>query len=82
MNLQPVLHDKGNVNSSGVTVGAGDFSVMGAATSVNPFYPIYDNKGDYFWYNGLDAVGNFNNPAALAREVKDKQRRIGLLGEY
>ncbi len=80
LNFNPSFIDKGNVNSSGVTVGAGDFSVMGAATSVNPFYPIYDDKGDYFWYNGLEAVGNFNNPAALAREVKDRQRRIGLLG--
>ncbi|WP_020596127.1 SusC/RagA family TonB-linked outer membrane protein [Spirosoma panaciterrae] len=80
VNFNPSFIDKGNVNSSGVTVGAGDFSVMGAATSVNPFYPIYDQNGDYFWYNGLEAVGNFNNPAALAREVKDRQRRIGVLG--
>ena len=58
LNFNPSFIDKGNVNSSGVTVGAGDFSVMGAATSVNPFYPIYDDKGGYFWYNGLEAVGN------------------------
>ncbi|GAA4420675.1 TonB-dependent receptor [Nibrella viscosa] len=80
LSVNPSFIDKNNVRSSGVTVGAGDFSIMGAATSVNPFYPIYDANGDYFWYNGLEAVGNFNNPAALAREIKDNQKRIGFLG--
>jgi TonB-linked SusC/RagA family outer membrane protein len=80
LNFNPSYIDRKNVTASGVTTGAGDFSIMGGATSVNPFYPLFDENGDYFWYNGLEAVGNFNNPVALAKEITDKQRRIGFLG--
>lgn len=78
LNINPTFINRSDVNSSGVTTGSGDFSIMGGATSVNPFYPIYNPDGSYFVYDGLEAVGNFNNPVALAREVTAKQRRIGL----
>ncbi len=80
LNVNPTFINRSDVNSSGVTTGSGDFSIMGGATSVNPFYPIYNPDGSYFVYDGLEAVGNFNNPVALASEVTAKQKRIGLLG--
>lgn len=79
LNINPSFINRSDVNSSGVTTGSGDFSIMGGATSVNPFYPIYNGDGSYFVYDGLEAVGNFNNPVALAKEVTAKQKRIGLL---
>jgi len=79
LNVNPTFINRSDVNSSGVTTGSGDFSIMGGATSVNPFYPIYNPDGSYFVYDGLEAVGNFNNPVALAKEVTAKQKRIGVL---
>lgn len=80
LNINPSFIKRRGVNSFGVTTGAGDFSILGGATSVNPFYPIYDQDGSYFAYNGYPAVGNFYNPVALAKEVINKQSGIGLLG--
>lgn len=80
INVNPSFIKRRGVNSFGVTTGAGSFSILGGATSVNPFYPIYNPDGSYFAYNGYPAVGNFYNPVALAKEVINKQNGFGLLG--
>ncbi|MBD0296437.1 MAG: SusC/RagA family TonB-linked outer membrane protein, partial [Flavisolibacter sp.] len=50
------------------------------ALSVNNFYPLYDKDGNYTVFSGLPAQGDFQNPAAVARETKASQEGLRFLG--
>ncbi len=42
-------------------------------------YPLYNPDGSYFVFiPGLDVTSNAQNPAALAREITNKQKRLSL----
>ena len=79
MNVNPSFINVSDVSAAGVTNGGGGFNVLGGATGLVPYYPLINPDGSYFFYDNLEDVGNFNNPAALAREVKAKSKRSGLL---
>ena len=68
------------VNATGVSTGGNNESVLGNAMSLTQFYPVYNPDGSYFIYSGLDAAGNYLNPAALANEVKNNQLSSFFLG--
>ncbi len=68
------------VNATGVSTGGNNESVLGNAMSLTQFYPLYNPDGSYFIYSGLDAAGNYLNPAALANEVKNNQQSSFFLG--
>jgi TonB-linked SusC/RagA family outer membrane protein len=68
------------VNATGVSTGGNNESVLGNAMSLTQFYPLYNADGSYFIYSGLDAAGNYLNPAALANEVQNNQNNSFFLG--
>ncbi len=77
LNLNPSFINRWGHDPSGTGYGT---SILGNAASVNPYNPVYDANGDYFIFNGLPEVGNFPNPVALAKEIIDRQKRIGIIG--
>ena len=79
-NVNQSLINKRIVNATGVSTGGNNESVLGNAMSLTQFYPLYNPNGSYFIYSGLDAAGNYLNPAALALEIKNKQQSSFFLG--
>ena len=79
-NFNPSLINRRIVGATGVSTGGNNESVLGNAMSLTQFYPLYNPDGSYFIYSGLDAAGNYLNPAALANEIKNKQQSIFFLG--
>ncbi|WP_175455381.1 TonB-dependent receptor [Pricia antarctica] len=77
VNLNPSYTERLGENPEGTGYGT---SILGNATSINPYSPVYDENGDYFVINGLPEVGNFPNPVALANEVTDKTSRTNFFG--
>ena len=79
-NLNQSLINRRIVNATGVSTGGNNESVLGNAMSLTQFYPLYNPDGSYFIYSGLDAAGNYLNPAALANEIKNKQQSSFFMG--
>ena len=79
MNLNPSFIDRNLLTASGSSSSANE-GVIGSAIGVTPMYPVYNPDGTYFVFiPGLDVTSNAMNPAALAREITNKQKQIGLL---
>jgi TonB-linked SusC/RagA family outer membrane protein len=79
MNLNPSFIDRNLISASGSSSSANE-GVIGSAFGVNPMYPLYNPDGTYFVFvPGLDVTSNALNPAALAREITNKQKRVSLL---
>ena len=77
VNLNPSYTERVGENPEGTGYGT---SILGNATSINPYTPVYDENGDYFVINGLPETGNFPNPVALANEVTDETSRTNFFG--
>lgn len=73
-NLNQSLINRRIVSATGVSTGGNNESVLGNAMSLTQFYPLYNPDGSYFIYSGLAAAGNYLNPAALAREIRNRQQ--------
>jgi len=77
-----------STNNSQTTEGGsgGDDGIIGAASTWEHWYPLFDEDGDYFSGFGQDATNNVRNPVAIAKEVKRGEnisRSLGNLnGEY
>ncbi|MDR2912840.1 MAG: TonB-dependent receptor [Alistipes sp.] len=90
-NLDAQLHRrvamKFNINSTystakniGTSGGAAEGEgILGAATTWMHWYPLYDDKGDYFPGFGQDAINNVWNPAAQAHEIQRGNERMRTL---
>lgn len=78
VNLNPSMTINKNVIASGGGAGAST-SIIGTATSAQPYFPLYNDDGSYFVYQSLDASTDLNNPMALVNEKKDDSRRNRLL---
>ncbi|MBA2762617.1 MAG: SusC/RagA family TonB-linked outer membrane protein, partial [Segetibacter sp.] len=66
------------ITASGSSSGQNE-GVVGSSFGVNPMYPLYNPDGSYFVFiPGLDVTSNAQNPAALAREITNKQKRLSL----
>src|SRR4030095_8712091 len=78
-NLNPSYISNNNVIAQGT--GAGQTtSIIGTATSAQPYYPLHNPDGTYFVYNNIDASTVLNNPLALALEQTDVSTRTRVLG--
>ena len=79
MNFNPSFIDRNIIPATGQS-SAPNFGVIGSALGVNPMYPLYNEDGSYFAFiPGLDVTPNVYNAAALAKEITNKQKNIGLL---
>ncbi|HMF71275.1 MAG TPA: SusC/RagA family TonB-linked outer membrane protein, partial [Flavitalea sp.] len=65
LNLNPSFTTNNNVIASGGGAGAST-SIIGSATSAQPYYPLYNPDGSYFVYQTIDASTDLYNPLALA----------------
>ncbi|MFC5411928.1 SusC/RagA family TonB-linked outer membrane protein [Larkinella bovis] len=80
LNLNPSFTDADVVTATGASGGANE-GVIAQATNVQPFYPYFNPDGSYFIFSpGMSAGPTAYNPVALAREVMNKQKKMGLLG--
>jgi TonB-linked SusC/RagA family outer membrane protein len=79
MNLNPSYIVNNNVIAAGGGAGAST-SIIGSATSAQPYYPLYNPDGSYFIYQTIDASTDLYNPLALALEKKDRSTRTRILG--
>jgi TonB-linked SusC/RagA family outer membrane protein len=78
LNLNPSYVVNHNVIAQGGGAGAST-SIIGSATSAQPYYPLYNPDGSYFVYQTIDASTDLFNPLALALEKKDISRRTRVL---
>jgi TonB-linked SusC/RagA family outer membrane protein len=79
VNLNPSYIINSNVIAAGGGAGAST-SIIGSATSAQPYYPLHNADGSYFVYQTVDASTDLNNPLALAQEKKDISTRTRILG--
>jgi TonB-linked SusC/RagA family outer membrane protein len=79
INVNPSYIVNNNVIAQGGGAGAST-SIIGSATSAQPYYPLYNPDGSYFVYQNVDASTDLYNPLALALEKKDISRRTRILG--
>ena len=78
LNINPSFTNNKNVIASGGGAGAST-SIIGSATSAQPYYPLYNADGSYFIYQSVDASTDLYNPLALALEKKDISTRARIL---
>jgi len=81
LNVNPSFTSNKNVIASGGGAGAST-SIIGSATSAQPYYPLYNPDGTYFVYQTVDASTDLNNPIALALEKKDLSTRTRILANF
>ncbi|MEO5997736.1 MAG: TonB-dependent receptor [Chitinophagaceae bacterium] len=79
VNLNPSYIINNNVIAAGGAAGAST-SIIGSATSAQPYYPLHNPDGSYFVYQTIDASTDLNNPLALAQEKRDVATRTRILG--
>ena len=79
LNINPSYIDNRNVIAAGGGAGAST-SIIGSATSAQPYYPLYNPDGSYFVYQTIDASTDLYNPIALALEKQDVSTRTRILG--
>jgi len=79
INLNPSYIVNNNVIAAGGGAGAST-SIIGSATSAQPYYPLYNPDGSYFVYQTIDASTDLYNPLALALEKQDVSNRTRILG--
>jgi TonB-linked SusC/RagA family outer membrane protein len=78
-NLNPSFIRNNNVTAQGTGAGAST-SIIGSATSAQPYYPLHNPDGSYFAYQNIDASTVLFNPLALALEQRDVSTRTRILG--
>lgn len=78
VNLNPSYTSSNNVIANGSGAGAST-SIIGSATSAQPYYPLHNPDGSYFVYQTIDASTDLYNPLALAMEKKDISTRTRIL---
>jgi TonB-linked SusC/RagA family outer membrane protein len=79
VNINPSFIVNHNVIAQGNGAGAST-SIIGSATSAQPYYPLYNPDGSYFIYQNIDASTDLYNPLALALEKQDMSNRTRILG--
>lgn len=78
LNLNPSYTVTNNAIAEGNGAGASN-SIIGSATSAQPYYPLYNADGSYFVYQGIDASTDLYNPVALVNEKIDRSARTRIL---
>jgi TonB-linked SusC/RagA family outer membrane protein len=85
MNFNPSYTDKTNIGGPSVdeigSNGNRGSDIIYNAIQIPQYYILTNPDGSYFPFgDGLDAVVSTQNPLALAREVKGRQKQTGFLG--
>ena len=65
------------VTGEGCCLGS---NIVAAATQIHNFYPVLDENGEYFNYNGLPDLAGVYNPLAVAKETQTDLKRYGFNG--
>lgn len=77
--LNPSYIRNNSVIAQGTGAGASS-SIIGTATSAQPYYPLHNPDGSYFVYQNIDASTVLYNPIALALEQTAVSSRTRILG--
>jgi TonB-linked SusC/RagA family outer membrane protein len=77
ISLNPSYNEDTGADPRGTASGSG---ILGPATAINAFIPVYQENGDYFVINGLPEVGNNRNPVAALNEVVDNSKNARFQG--
>ncbi|MGZ8558830.1 MAG: SusC/RagA family TonB-linked outer membrane protein, partial [Chitinophagaceae bacterium] len=85
MNFNPFFTDKKNIGGQGAdeigSNGGRGSDIIYNAIQIPMYYSLLNPDGSYFAFgDGLDAVVSTQNPLALAKEVKGRQKAMGFLG--
>ncbi|WP_090608777.1 SusC/RagA family TonB-linked outer membrane protein [Parapedobacter koreensis] len=81
LNFNPSFTDKTNVGNTGFDGASPNTDLLYNTIVIPTYYTLLNEDGTYFPFgDGLDAVVSSQNPLARAREIDNKQKAIGLLG--
>ncbi|WP_416866941.1 MAG: SusC/RagA family TonB-linked outer membrane protein [Imperialibacter sp.] len=79
--INPSYVDKTNVGGTSFDGVNSNTDILYNSLVIPQYYSLYNPDGSYFPFGGgLDAVVTTQNPVALANEVINRQKGIGLLG--
>ncbi len=78
LNLNTAYTTNNDLVASGGS-GGGE-GIIGAASTWEYWYPLYNSNGSYFNGFGQDATNNVWNPLAIANEIKRRGEQIRTLG--
>ncbi|WP_439487194.1 SusC/RagA family TonB-linked outer membrane protein [Algoriphagus sp.] len=79
-NLNPSFVHRNRVQSSGHASEPDMLSIIGVATTMHNYFPLFDENGDYEKYEGYSSLANLANPVAIAREIKQTEKQGRILG--
>ncbi|MCC9167591.1 SusC/RagA family TonB-linked outer membrane protein [Pontibacter harenae] len=80
VSLNPSFTDRNMVSASGHASDPTDESIIGTALTAPNYFPLLNENGEYFVFNGYAAVANIQNPLAIAREITSNEKRTRFLG--
>lgn len=78
VNLNSAYTTNNDIDDDGGS--GGDEGIIGAASTWERWYPLFNPDGTYFSGYGQDATNNVWNPVAQAREIKRRGERTSTLG--
>jgi TonB-linked SusC/RagA family outer membrane protein len=79
-NLNPSFIHRNRVQSSGHASEPDHLSIIGVATTLHNYFPLYDENGNYSIFEGYSSVANLANPMAIAKEIKQVEKQGRILG--
>lgn len=79
-NLNPSFTHRDRVQSSGHASEPNHLSIIGVATTMHNYFPLYDEKGEYAKFEGYSSLANLANPIAIAKEIKQTEKQGRILG--
>lgn len=79
LNLNPSYTQQSSlpVTGEGCCRGSG---IVAAALQIHNFFPIVNEDGSYFNFEGLETLAGVNNPLAVAKETQALENRAQVLG--
>jgi TonB-linked SusC/RagA family outer membrane protein len=79
-NLNPSFVHRNRVQSSGHASEPNHLSIIGVATTMHNYFPLFDENGEYAKFEGYSSLANLANPIAIAREIKQTEKQGRILG--
>nr|WP_262917638.1 TonB-dependent receptor [Cognataquiflexum rubidum] len=79
-NLNPSFVHRNRVQASGHASEPNHLSIIGVATTMHNYFPLFDENGDYEKFEGYSSLANLANPVAIAREIQQTEKQGRILG--
>ncbi|WP_281261107.1 SusC/RagA family TonB-linked outer membrane protein [Cecembia rubra] len=79
-NLNPSFIHRNRVQSSGHASEPDHLSIIGVATTMHNYFPLFDANGEYAKFEGYSSLANLANPVAIAKEIKQVEKQGRILG--